>query len=279
MFSARKQSKARLAVLSLALLSATAFSPVASAWAVDASAAPAAQPSNPTPLNATAQGQMMNMQMAAMQNAAQNTPMDSSFDGNVPKSTSLSANFGWMDTFDNSALNGGYGGGVTATHWITPHFGLTASIEIESFGFGSGPGNGATPVTLGKVLNSQAGTPIIPITLGGVYDFTAGKSWVNPQIFGDAGPAVSLYGQSMPLYADLGVGVVTPLAKISDTLAGIDIFANIRMAYLSNIGGALNGAGNTVGVSPGNIQLSTLNNYNQASMFYMPVEFGATFVF
>ncbi len=138
MFSVRKQSKARLAVLSLALLSATALSPVASAWAVDGSATPAAPASNPTPINATAQGQMMNMQMAAMQNAAQNTPMDSSFDGNVPKSTSLSANFGWMDTFDNSFLNGGYGGGVTATHWITPHFGLTASIEIESFGFGGG---------------------------------------------------------------------------------------------------------------------------------------------
>ena len=270
MFSARKQSKARLAVLSLALLSATAFSPVASAWAVDASAAPAAQPSNPTPLNATAQGQMMNMQMAAMQNAAQNTPMDSSFDGNVPKSTSLSANFGWMDTFDNSALNGGYGGGVTATHWITPHFGLTASIEIESFGFGAGPS--ALNLTTGHILNSQAGTPIIPITLGGVYDFTGGKSWVNPQIFGDAGPAISLYGQSMPLYADLGVGVVTPLAKISDTLAGIDIFANIRMAYLSNTGGAISQVGNAVAGG-------SYPNGNGNSMFYMPVEFGATFVF
>ena len=258
MFSVRKQSKARLAVLSLALLSATALSPVASAWAVDGSATPAAPASNPTPINATAQGQMMNMQMAAMQNAAQNTPMDSSFDGNVPKSTSLSANFGWMDTFDNSFLNGGYGGGVTATHWITPHFGLTASIEIESFGFG--------PSTTKTLNGLQAGTPIIPITLGGVYDFTGGKSWVNPQIFLDAGPAVSLYGQSMPLYADMGAGIVTPLAKISDTLAGIDIFANIRMAYLSNTAGALSEAyGSETG--------------NGNSMWYMPVEFGATFVF
>jgi hypothetical protein len=207
---------------------------------------------------------MMNMQMAAMQNAAQNTPVDSSFDGNVPKSTSLSANFGWMDTFDNSYLNGGYGGGVTATHWITPHFGLTASIEIESFGFGS-----SSHALAQTTLNSQAGTPIIPITLGGVYDFTGGKCWANPQIFVDAGPAVSLYGQSMPLYADMGAGVVTPLAKISDTLAGIDIFANIRMAYLSNVGGAIGGIG-----------LGGANQaYNQASMWYMPIEFGATFVF
>jgi hypothetical protein len=264
MFSVRKQSKARLAVLSLALLSATALSPVASAWAVDGSATPAAPASNPTPINATAQGQMMNMQMAAMQNAAQNTPMDSSFDGNVPKSTSLSANFGWMDTFDNSALNGGYGGGVTATHWITPHFGLTASIEIESFGFGPGPTQ-----AVGRTLNSQGGTPIIPITLGGVYDFTGGKAWVNPQVFLDAGPAVSLLGQSMPLYADMGAGVVTPLAKISDTLAGIDIFANIRMAYVSNIGGTVNGQG----------VFQENNTNNNASMWYMPVEFGATFVF
>ena len=259
MFSVKKQSKAKLAVLSLALLSAAALSPVASAWAVDPSTAPSAPASNPTPINATAQGQMMNMQMAAMQNAAQNTPVDSSFDGNVPKSTSLSANFGWMDTFDNSFLNGGYGGGVTATHWITPKFGLTASIEIESFGFGGG-------VTTKALSGLQAGTPIIPITLGGVYDFTGGKSWVNPQIFLDAGPAISLYGQSMPLYADMGAGVVTTLAKISDTLAGIDVFANIRMAYLSKTGGALSEAFAT-------------QTGNGNSMFYMPVEFGATFVF
>jgi hypothetical protein len=274
MFSVKKQSKAKLAVLSLALLSAAALSPVASAWAVDPSTAPSAPASNPTPINATAQGQMMNMQMAAMQNAAQNTPVDSSFDGNVPKSTSLSANFGWMDTFDNSFLNGGYGGGVTATHWITPHFGLTASIEIESFGFGGG--TTVSQALRGGVTSRfsglQAGTPIIPITLGGVYDFTGGKCWANPQIFGDAGPAVSLYGQSMPLYADLGVGVVTPLAKISDTLAGIDIFANIRMAYLSNTGGALSQVGNAVAGG-------SLPNGNGNSMFYMPVEFGATFVF
>ena len=268
MFSVRKQSKARLAVLSLALLSATALSPVASAWAVDGSATPAAPASNPTPINATAQGQMMNMQMAAMQNAAQNTPMDSSFDGNVPKSTSLSANFGWMDTFDNSQFNGGYGGGVTATHWITPHFGLTASIEIESFGLN--PINNYM-ANAGKGAYNQAGTPVIPITLGGVYDFTAGRSWVNPQIFGDAGPAITLDGECMPLYADLGVGVVTPLAKISDTLAGIDIFASIRMAYLSNMGGLAGTATDALGVPN--------NGTAGSAMFYMPVEFGATFVF
>ncbi len=70
----------------------------------------------------------------------------------------------------------------------------------------------------------------------------------------------------MPLYADMGAGVVTPLAKISDTLAGIDIFANIRMAYLSNTGGALS-------------QAFAGDTGNQASMWYMPIEFGATFVF
>ena len=47
----------------------------------------------------------MAMQNAAMQNAAQN-PSDP-FTGNVPKSTSLSANFAWADTFNASALNGG----------------------------------------------------------------------------------------------------------------------------------------------------------------------------
>lgn len=219
-------------------------------------------PTASNPANNSTTGQMMAMQQAVMgQNAnASGDP----FQGNVPKSTSLSANFGWMDTFDNSALNGGYGGGVTATHWITPHFGLTASIEIESFGFGPGPTQ-----AVGRTLNSQGGTPIIPITLGGVYDFTGGKAWVNPQVFLDAGPAVSLLGQSMPLYADMGAGVVTPLAKISDTLAGIDIFANIRMAYVSNIGGTVNGQG----------VFQENNTNNNASMWYMPVEFGATFVF
>ena len=151
---------------------------------------------------------------------------------------------------------------MTATHWITSNFALTASIEIESFGFGGG-----TAVS-SALQGYQAGTPIIPITLGGVYDFTGGKNWINPQVFLDAGPAVSLYGQSMPLYADFGVGAVTPLAKLSDTLSGIDLFANIRMAYLSNTGGAL-----------GQVAGSGKNDGNGNSMWYMPIEFGATFVF
>lgn len=258
---------------SLAVLLASGLFLAHNASAQDPSAISSPAPvvsQNASPLNGTIQGQMMAMQQAAMQNAAQ-LPSDP-FQGNVPKSTSLSANFAWMDTFDNGFLNGGYGGGVTATHWITSKFALTASIEIESFGFGGGT------VVSGKLQGYQAGTPIIPITLGGVYDITGGKALVNPQIFGDAGPAVSLYGQSMPLYADLGIGVVTPLAKLSDTLSGIDLFANIRVAYLSQIGGALSQVGGPVvlgGAAAGN----GLPNGNGNSMFYMPIEFGATFVF
>ena len=256
---------------SLAVLLASGLFLAHNASAQDPSAISSPAPvvsQNASPLNGTIQGQMMAMQQAAMQNAAQ-LPSDP-FQGNVPKSTSLSANFAWMDTFDNSFLNGGYGGGVTATHWITSNFALTASIEIESFGFGGG-----TTVS-GALQGFQAGTPIIPITLGGVYDVTGGKALLNPQIFLDAGPAVSLYGQSMPLYADFGVGVVTPLAKISDALSGIDLFANIRMAYLSNTGGALSQVGGDV-VTGG--KGSGLANGNGNSMFYMPIEFGATFVF
>jgi hypothetical protein len=238
-------------------------------------------PSASSPATNSTMGQMMAMQQAAM---SQSNSTSSDFEGNVPKSTSLSANFAWMDTFDNSFLNGGYGGGVTATHWITSKFALTASIEIESFGYGGGTTvsqalrGGVAPTFSGL----QAGTPIIPITLGGVYDFTGGKALVNPQIFVDAGPAVSLYGQSMPLYADFGVGVVTPLARISDTLSGIDIFANIRMAYLSNTGGAISQVGSAVANAGSGNNLNSnlgLPNGNGNSMWYMPIEFGATFVF
>ncbi len=255
----------RTSVLSAALLSAVLLSSPSFAGETMAPPTPSSTGSLPTASNPaynSTMGQMMAMQQAAMgQNA--NVSGDP-FQGNVPKSTSLSANFAWMDTFDNSYLNGGYGGGVTATHWITSNLGLTASIEIESFGFGS-----SSHALAQTTLNSQSGTPIIPITLGAVYDFTGGKGLVNPQVFGDFGPAVSLYGQSMPLYFDAGAGVVTPLAKISDTLSGIDIFANIRVAYLSNVGGAIGGIG-----------LGGANQaYNQASMWYMPIEFGATFVF
>ena len=250
-------------VLSVALLSAAVVA--APAFAGEALTPPtpsstAGLPSSSNPATSSSSGQMMAMQQAVMANGASG---NSSFDGNVPKSTSLSANFGWMDTFDNALMNGGYGGGVTATHWITSNFALQASIEILSFGFG--------PSTQLDLNGVQAGTPIIPITLGAVYDFTGGKSWINPQIFGDAGPAVSLYGQSMPLYFDAGVGVTTPLAKLSDTLAGIDLFANIRVAYLDQMGGALS--------ELGNVSYHGTTNFNNAAMWFMPIEFGATFVF
>ena len=169
-------------------------------------------------------------------------------------------------------LMAGTGGGVTATHWITSHLGITASIEIESFGLGQ-LNNAVKPLG----APDQAGTPVIPITLGGVYDFTGGKAWVNPQVFGDFGPAVSLNGETMPLYADAGVGVVTPLAKISDTLAGVDLFANIRWAYLSNIGGL---ADTAVGADkPVTGTTNGVVGANGGALNFMPIEFGATFVF
>ena len=260
-----KSSVLSVALLSAAFIAAPAFA--GEALTPPTPSSTAGLPSSSNPATSSTAGQMMAMQQAVMANGASG---NSSFDGNVPKSTSLSANFGWMDTFDNSFLNGGYGGGVTATHWITSNLALTASIEIESFGFGGGTAVSAA------LQGFQAGTPIIPITLGAVYDFTGGKNWINPQVFLDAGPAVSLYGQSMPLYFDAGMGVTTPLAKLSDTLAGIDLFANIRMAYLSNTGGALSQVGGDV-VTGG--QGSGLANGNGNSMWYMPIEFGATFVF
>ena len=260
----------RTSVLSAAILSAALLSSPSFAGETIPPPTPSSGslPTASNPANNSTMGQMMAMQQAAMgQNA--NVSGDP-FQGNVPKSTSLSANFAWMDTFDASAFNGGYGGGVTATHWITSQLGLTASIEIESFGLGQL--NNAV-----KTLPDQAGTPVIPITLGAVYDFTGGKAWVNPQVFGDFGPAVTLNGETMPLYADAGVGVVTPLAKISDTLAGVDLFANIRWAYLSNIGGL---ADTAVGADVSATHTTYgLVGANGGALNYMPIEFGATFVF
>ena len=253
-----KSSVLSVALLSAAFIAAPAFA--GEALTPPTPASTSGLPTSSNPATSSTAGQMMAMQQAVMAGGASG---NSSFDGNVPKSTSISANFGWMDTFDNALMNGGYGGGVTATHWITSNFALQASIEILSFGFG--------PSTQGLMNGSQTGTPIIPITLGAVYDFTGGKSWINPQIFGDAGPAVSLYGQSMPLYFDAGVGVTTPLAKLSDTLAGIDLFANIRVAYLDQMGGALSETYTNLGHGT--------NSYNNAAMWFMPIEFGATFVF
>ena len=269
----------RTSVLSAALLSAVLLSSPSFAGETMAPPTPSSTGSLPTssnPANNSTMGQMMAMQQAAMgQNA--NVSGDP-FQGNVPKSTSLSANFAWMDTFDANALNGGYGGGVTATHWITSKLALTASIEIESFGLGA-----INQVAHYASLPDQAGTPVIPITLGAVYDVFGGKSWINPQVFGDAGPAVTLNGESMPLYVDLGVGVVTPLAKLSDALAGIDLFANIRWAYLSNISGLADtavGAIGADGASPAvNGLLTSAANQYKGALNYMPIEFGATFVF
>ncbi|MHB8423233.1 MAG: hypothetical protein ACYC9S_03440 [Leptospirales bacterium] len=257
--------------LAIVLLSGLLFGHTASAQAPSAvSSPPPVVSSNPSPLNGTVQGQMMAMQQATMQNAAQ-IPSDP-FEGNVPKSTSLSANYAWADTFDASALNGGYGGGVTVTRWITAHSGLNMNIEILSFGLGQ-LNNAVKPLG----VPDQAGTPIIPITLGYVYDVTGGKSWINPQFFADGGLAVTLNGESAPLVFDAGFGVVAPLAKLSDALAGIDLFANVRWAYVSNIGGLVDTAVGadkaTTGVSNGVV------GANGVALNYMPIEFGATFVF
>ncbi len=254
-----KSSVLSVALLSAAFVAAPAFA--GEALTPPTPSSTAGLPSSSNPATSSTAGQMMAMQQAVMAGGASG---NSSFDGNVPKSTSLSANFGYMDTFNNQLLSGGYGGGVTATHWITSNLGLQASIEIESFGFG--PSSSAT----GNALNTASGTPIIPITLGAIYDITGGKNWINPQVFADFGPAVSLYGQSVPVYFDAGAGITTPLAKLSDTLAGIDLFANIRMAYLDQTSGALSG---TTALD------ANLQSYNGAAMFYMPIEFGATFVF
>ena len=255
-----KSSVLSVALLSAAFVAAPAFA--GEALTPPTPSSTAGLPSSSNPATSSTSGQMMAMQQAVMANGASG---NSSFDGNVPKSTSLSANFGYMDTFGNQLLGSGYGGGVTATHWITSNFGLQASIEIESFGF-----NTKLTGSTASYLNSASGTPIIPITLGAIYDMTGGKNWINPQLFADFGPAVSLYGQSVPVYFDAGAGVTAPLAKLSDTLAGIDLFANVRLAYLDQISGALSGP-----YGGG----SNLGNWNGAAMFYMPIEFGATFVF
>ncbi|MHB8370284.1 MAG: hypothetical protein ACYDBP_11480 [Leptospirales bacterium] len=270
-----KSSVLSVALLSAAFVAAPAFA--GEALTPPSPSSSAGLPSSSNPATSSTAGQMMAMQQAVMANGASSS---STFDGNVPKSTSLSANFGWMDTFDNSVFGSGYGGGVTAIHWITPKFGLQASIEIESFGL-TQLNKTANSVGLNGRQNS-AGTPVIPITLGGIYDFTGGKCWVNPQIFLDGGPAVTLNGGSMPLYADAGVGVTTPLAKLSDALAGIDLFANIRIAYLSNMGGLADtatAADSLSALGSPKANTSSLVGASNQNMFYMPVEFGATFVF
>ena len=261
-----KSSVLSVALLSAAFVAAPAFA--GEALTPPTPSSTAGLPSSSNPATSSTAGQMMAMQQAVMAGGASG---NSSFDGNVPKSTSLSANFGWMDTFDNSQFNGGYGGGVTVTHWITSNIGLQASVEIESFGLNP-LNNFASNAGLSQY--NKSGTPVIPITLGLIYDVTGGKNWINPQFFADGGPAVTLEGETMPLYFDAGAGVTTPLAKLSDALAGIDLFANIRMAYLSDMGGL---AGAATAAANG-IQ-SSGNGTVGAAMFYMPIEFGATFVF
>ena len=256
----------RVTVCAVVLAAAVGLSHLAWAQSPPDTLPPSTPLSSPSPLNATPGGQIMAMQNAAMQNAAQN-PADP-FSGNVPKSTSLSANFAWADTFDASALNGGYGGGVTVTRWITANSGLNMNVEILSFGLGQ---LNNTARTLG--VPDQAGTPIIPITLGYVYDFMGGRSWINPQIFADGGLAVTLNGETLPLVADAGVGVVAPLGKFTDALSGINLFANIRWAFISNIGGLADTAVGASSLGSGHV------GANGAALNYMPVEFGATFVF
>ena len=239
--------------------------------------APSSSGSLPTasnPANNSTMGQMMAMQQAAM---GQGASGGASFDGNVPKSTSLSANFAWADTFNAQALNGGYGGGVTVTHWITSHLGLQANIEILSFGLGNL--NNTLSQSFPQVSH-QAGTPIIPITLGGIYDFTGGRAWFNPAVFADFGPAVSLNGETMPLTAGVGIQVTTPLGKLSDALSGVDLFVADSWQYISNIGGLADtavGADGTGGLTK--TPLANTVGANQAALNYMLLEFGATFVF
>jgi len=257
-----KSSVLSVALLSAAFVAAPAFA--GEALTPPSPSSSAGLPSSSNPATSSTAGQMMAMQQAVMANGASSS---STFDGNVPKSTSLSANFSWADTFDASALNGGYGGGVTVTRWITANSGLNMNVEILSFGLGN-----LNNFAKNNSIPDQAGTPIIPITLGYVYDVTGGKSWLNPQVFADGGLAVTLNGETAPLVADAGVGVVAPLAKLADALAGIDLFANIRWAYISNIGGLADTAVGADGHG-GIVQA------NGAALNYMPIEFGATFVF
>jgi len=257
-----KSSVLSVALLSAAFVAAPAFA--GEALTPPSPSSSAGLPSSSNPATSSTAGQMMAMQQAVMANGASSS---STFDGNVPKSTSLSANFSWADTFDASALNGGYGGGVTVTRWITANSGLNMNVEILSFGLGN------LNNAVGARVPDQAGTPIIPITLGYVYDVTGGKSWLNPQVFADGGLAVTLNGETAPLVADAGVGVVAPLAKLADALAGIDLFANIRWAYISNIGGLADTAVGAIETHGGVVQA------NGAALNYMPIEFGATFVF
>ena len=102
-----KSSVLSVALLSAAFIAAPAFA--GEALTPPTPSSTSGLPTSSNPATSSTAGQMMAMQQAVMgQNA--NVSGDP-FQGNVPKSTSLSANFAWMDTFDASAFNGGYGGG------------------------------------------------------------------------------------------------------------------------------------------------------------------------
>ena len=217
----------------------------------------------PNPSNGTVSGQMMTVQQAIAQQTNTQTTQPASFQGNIPRSTSISPSFAYLDTFDSNSFNGGYGGGLEVTHWVTASFGLTGAIGLESFGAGKLIG---TPANSG--LPVQSGSPLLLITIGAIYDFTGGKDWINPQVFLDIGPTLSLNGESMPIYADMGLGVSTPLAKISKRLEGISLFSDLRGAYLNNMGGGI-----------ANIAGAVVGRANHSGMFYMPIEFGMSFVF
>ena len=154
---------------------------------------------------------------------------------------------------------------------------LQANIEILSFGLGNL--NNYLSQNL-PIVQHQAGTPIIPITLGGIYDFTGGRAWFNPAVFADFGPAVSLNGETMPLTAGVGIQVTTPLGKLSDALSGVDLFVADSWQYISNISGLADTAVG-VDVAPGSSTMANLvsGGNNNAALNYMLLEFGATFVF
>ena len=219
---------------------------------------------SPNPSNGTVSGQMMTVQQAAIaQQTNTQTTQPASFQGNIPRSTSISPSFAYLDTFDSNSFNGGYGGGLEATHWVTSTIGLTGAIGLESFGSGRLSGTAAN-----SGLPVQSGSPLLLITIGAIYDFTGGKDWINPQAFLDIGPTLSLNGESMPIYGDIGLGVSTPLAKISKRLDGISLFSDLRGAYLNNMGGGV-----------ANIAGAVVGRADHSGMFYMPIEFGMTFVF
>lgn len=83
---------------------------------------------------------------------------------------------------------------------------------------------------------------------------------------------MSLDGETVPLVADAGVGVVAHLRQVGEPLSGVDLFANIRWAYKSSMGGLADTAVALDGYT-------RLVQGNGAALTCMSVESGATFVF